>query len=94
MITGNNVNSPGDRPLGRFLMQVLWPSFLTATVAAGVLFSMIDPEELVFVGVSLADTREGAYTVGFFLFWILFALSSSLTWLLTTGLAPPRGGLE
>jgi len=50
---------------------------------------MIDPQELELVGMSIADSREGAYTVGFFLFWILFALSSSLTWLLTTD-RPPR----
>ena len=48
-----------------------------------------DPQELELVGMSIADSREGAYTVGFFLFWILFALSSSLTWLLTTD-RPPR----
>ena len=79
----------GDRRLGRFLMQVLWPSFLTAIVATGVFFSMVDPQELVLMGVSLAHSREGAYTAGFFVFWFLFALSSSLTWLLANGLEPP-----
>jgi hypothetical protein len=72
----------GDRPLTRFMMQVLWPSFLVATAAVGLVFSMIDPEELVFVGIQLAESREATYTVGFFLFWALFALSSGLTWLL------------
>jgi hypothetical protein len=72
----------GDRPLARFMMQVLWPSFLVATAAVGLVFSMVDPDELVFVGISLADSREAAYTVGFFLFWAMFALSSGLTWLL------------
>ena len=72
----------GEGRVGRFLMQVLWPSFLMAVVAVGLFFSMIDPQELMFIGIPIADSREGAYTVGFFLFWVLFALSSSLTWLL------------
>ena len=81
----------GEGRVGRFMMQVLWPSFLMAVVAVGLFFSMIDPQELELVGMSIADSREGAYTVGFFLFWLLFALSSSLTWLLTTD-RPPRTG--
>lgn len=79
----------GEGRVGRFLMQVLWPSFLTAVVAVGVLFSLIDPQELVLLGVSVADTREAAYTVGFLLLWILFALSSSLTWMLSSGSGRP-----
>lgn len=75
----------GERRLGRFMMQVLWPSFLMAAVSVGIVFSMIDPQELVFIGLHLADSREAAYTVGFFLFWGLFAASSALTWLLATG---------
>ena len=70
---------------GRFLMQVLWPSFLVAIVAEGVFFSMVDPEELTLVGVTLAESRQAAYTVGFLVFWSLFSLSSALTWLLTRG---------
>jgi hypothetical protein len=74
----------GERRLGRFMMQVLWPSFLMASVAVGLFFSMIDPQELVFIGLHLADSREAAYTVGFFLFWALFAASSALTWMLAS----------
>ena len=74
----------GERRLGRFMMQVLWPSFLMASVAVGVFFSMVDPQELVFIGLHIADSREAAYTVGFFLFWGLFAASSALTWILVS----------
>ena len=82
----------GRRRLGRFMMQVLWPAFLMAIVAEGVIFSMIDPQELVVVGLHLADSREAAYTVGFFLFWALFACSSGITYLLSHGMEepPPR----
>lgn len=86
----------GDRPVGRFLMAVLWPSFGTAVVAVGLFFSMVDPHELVVVGVHLADDREAAYTVGFFVLWGLFAFSSALTWVLTRGIAaaPPAPLLQ
>lgn len=68
--------------LARAVFQVLWPSFLGAAMAVGVFFSAIDPLEIEFVGVHLADSREGAYTVGFFLFWMLFALSGAIIWYL------------
>lgn len=80
----------GDRRFGRFMMQVLWPAFIVSAIAEGVFFSMIDPQELVVVGLHLADSREAAYTVGFFLFWVLFSLACSITWVLASdGQRPP-----
>lgn len=76
----------GDRKFGRFLMQVLWPAFMVAVMAEGVFFSMVDPHELVIVGLHLADSRGAAYTVGFLLFWALFTISSALTYILVNGL--------
>jgi len=84
----------GDRKVGRFLMQVLWPAFLMAAVAVGVFFSMIDPIELDIVGIHLAASREAAYTVGFFVFWILFTASNSITYLLCQDCARPPDLLE
>ena len=81
----------GERPMGRFIMQVLWPAFLVAGLAEGVFFSMIDPQELVVVGVHLADSREAAYTVGFFLLWALISLGCSLTWILADSHRPAPG---
>ena len=80
----------GSRKLGRFLMYVLWPAFLVAVVAEGVIFSMIDPHELVIVGLHLADSREATYSVGFFILWILFSISSGLTWWLASTPEPDR----
>lgn len=80
----------GERRLGRFLMQVLWPAFLVAIVAEGVFFSMVDPHELVIVGLHLADSRGAAYTAGFLLFWALFTISSSLTYILVNGIGDPQ----
>jgi len=78
--------TPAGRQRGRFMMQVLWPAFLMAIVAEGMVFSLIDPQELEIVGVYLADSREAAYTVGFFVFWLLFACSSGITYLLGHGM--------
>lgn len=64
-------------------MKILWPAFLMSIVAEGIFFSMIDPQELEIVGIALADSRAGAYTVTFFIFWILFTVSSAMTWMLT-----------
>ncbi len=87
---GGCVSKPiGDRRTGRFLMQVLWPAFLMSIVAEGIFFSMIDPIELDIVGLHLAASREGAYTVGFFVFWVLFTASSGITYLLGQGSGRP-----
>jgi hypothetical protein len=83
----------GDRPVGRFLMQVLWPAFLVAVIGEGLLFSMIDPQELTIVGLHLADSREAAYTVGFFILWALFSISSGLTYWLVRGTPPETPNL-
>ncbi len=80
---------PGAGSTGRFLMQVLWPAFLMAIVAVGVLFSLVDPHDMHAVVSYLGDSREGAYTVGFLVFWALFTVSSGLTYLLAHGSRRP-----
>ena len=63
----------------RFI-AVMWLSFLTAGVATTVFFALIDPEEIAPCLPDFPDlTRMQAYTVGFFLFWLLTASSSLLT---------------
>ena len=58
---------------------VLWLSFLLAAAATGVFFSAIDPEELQPCVVNFPEvSRTGAYTIGFFLFWLLTAASGVL----------------
>ena len=57
---------------------VLWLSFLLAAVPTGIFFSAIDPEELRFCVTFPEVSRTGAYTIGFFLFWLLTAASGVL----------------
>jgi len=57
------------------LMLIVWPSFVAAGVAEVVFFNVFDPSDFEL-------GRLGAYTAGFFLFWLLAAVSSTLTWFL------------
>jgi len=57
-------------PLQR-IITVLWLSFLTAGIATGVFFSTIDPMELRYCVDFPEVSRTAAYSIGFFLFWLL-----------------------
>jgi hypothetical protein len=70
-------------PLLSRVMQVLWPSFLMATVASGLFFSMFNPEDVDVFGFELTHAPVAVYTIGFLLFWVLCASSSWITYLLT-----------
>lgn len=58
---------------------ILWPSFLLSVVATGLFFSSFDPYELFSCQGEPPLSRTGAYTIGFFLFWLLTASSSFFT---------------
>lgn len=70
-------------PVRSILMVTLWPSFLTACLASGLLFSLIDPEQLILLDKRIQLSNLGIYTIGFFVFWLLGAVSSFLTVLLS-----------
>ena len=61
------------------VMHVLWPSFLVAIAAEGLFFSLFDPDDLLAFGHPLEVSRLGAYTIGFFAFWLVAAASGALT---------------
>jgi multisubunit Na+/H+ antiporter MnhB subunit len=57
-------------------MAVLWPSFLVSGIATILFFTAFDPLELF----HLENTsRLGAYSIGFFFFWLMSITSSLLT---------------
>ena len=68
----------GKIPRRQRIIAVLWLSFLMAIIATGVFFSTIDPLELKYCVDFPEVSRMGAYTIGFFLFWLLTASSSLL----------------
>ena len=60
----------------RQLISVLWPSFAMAIVASGVFFSAFDPRDLIPYNLDIDISPVAAYSIGFFLFWLLCSLSS------------------
>lgn len=61
---------------------VLWPTFLGAALADAVLFTLIDPETIMLFGVHPGVSRPAAYTVGFFVFWVIMvAVNVTTLWL-------------
>ncbi|WCM91832.1 hypothetical protein M5C99_15795 [Acidovorax sp. NCPPB 2350] len=65
------------------LMWIAWPAFLVAGLIEMVVFAFVDPEALHWFDQPLALSRQGVYTVAFFVFWALAMLSGALTTLLS-----------
>lgn len=72
----------GDNMWARRLMWVVWPAFLVAGVLEMLVFAMVDPQDLHWAGQPLELSRQGIYTVAFFVFWALTLLGCGLTALL------------
>ena len=65
------------------LMWIAWPAFLMAGVLEMLVFAVVDPQDMHwFGGQALALSREGVYTLAFFVFWLVTMASSALTTLL------------
>jgi hypothetical protein len=62
--------------------RILWPAFVMAIPAVGIVFTLVDPDDLHLFGAPLELSRLGAYSVGFLFFWALGAACSTLTCLL------------
>lgn len=79
--------SPGDRSAenGRSrhldVALALWPSFLAAGFASVLFFAAVDPQVLRDAGPRIFDnlSRDAGYALGFFFFWGVAALSSTLS---------------
>ena len=59
------------------LMWIVWPAFLMAGVIEMLVFAMGDPQDL------LEISRQGVYTLAFFVFWLITSISGGLTTLLS-----------
>jgi hypothetical protein len=69
----------------KHVLTVAWPSFLVACVLEALVFVLFDPLDAHWLGQPIALTRQGVYTLSFFIFWALAAVSGSLTlWLFST----------
>jgi hypothetical protein len=77
--------APPGEPEGaglRHVVLILWPSFLAACLLEGLVFGMVDPGEVHWPGFFPQPSRQGVYTLAFFLFWaISVACSGLVLWL-------------
>ena len=64
------------------MMWSAWPAFLMAGIMEMLVFAMVDPQDLHWFGHAIQLSRQGVYTVSFFVFWLVTMVSSSLTILL------------
>jgi hypothetical protein len=69
--------------LAQRLMWILWPAFLLAGVLEILVFALVDPKDLHWAGQPIELSRQGIYTLSFFVFWTVTAASSALTALLS-----------
>ncbi len=65
------------------LMWIIWPAFLMAGVIEMLVFAMVDPQDLSWFGHPLEISRQGVYTLSFFVFWLITSISGGLTTLLS-----------
>lgn len=65
------------------VMTILWPSFVMAGVADGLVFSVVDPADLHWFGqVPIEASAQAVYTLAFLAFWAVIATSGAVTALL------------
>ncbi len=70
--------NPGHAiPRVQLVSALLWPSFMLAGAATAVFFIFLDPVLLFDCAGEPPLSRVAAYSLGFFLFWLLCAASSS-----------------
>ena len=73
------VDKTDNIPKTQRIIASLWLSFLMAGIATGVFFSAIDPLELKYCVDFPEVSRTAAYSIGFFLFWLLTSVTCALT---------------
>ena len=68
-------------------MAIAWPGCLVACLLELLVFALVDPQDVRWMGHQLMSSREAVYTLTFFVFWAAAMLSSALTYLLSAGLS-------
>jgi hypothetical protein len=63
-------------PVIQRIVSILWPSFITAGIATILFFTAFDPD-VIFVDYDIS--RLGAYSIGFFIFWLFGIATAMLT---------------
>ena len=68
------------------IMWSIWPAFLRACALELLVFALVDPQDLHWSGQPRGLSRQGVYSVAFFVFCLVCMGASGLTALL--GMAP------
>jgi len=63
-------------------MWIAWPAFLLACLLEVLVFALVDPQDLRWLGQPIELSRQTVYTLAFFVFWAVSMLASGLTTLL------------
>jgi hypothetical protein len=67
----------------RIALQILWPAFLMAGVLEILVFALVDPTDLHWLGgAPVAASRQAVYTLAFLAFWAAIAAAGAITVLL------------
>jgi hypothetical protein len=74
-------------------LMVLWPAFFTAGVMTMLVFAMIDPSDLHWIGgEALPLSRQATYSLAFLAFWALIGSACAVTlWLANPGRGAAAG---
>lgn len=64
------------------VMWIAWPAFLAAGVLEVIVFALVDPHDLHWLGRALGWSAMAVYTASFFSFWAVAMACSALTLLL------------
>ena len=64
-------------------LRVLWPAFLMAGVLETLVFALVDPSDLHWLGgAPIEASRQAIYTLAFLAFWAVIAAAGAITALL------------
>jgi hypothetical protein len=69
--------------MSRVALQILWPAFLMAGVLEVLVFALVDPRDLHWLGgTPIEASRQAIYTLAFLAFWAVIAAAGAITALL------------
>ena len=70
----------------RIALQIVWPAFLMAGVLEMLVFALVDPGDLRWLGGEAIDvSRQAVYTLAFLAFWAVIAAAGAISALLQRG---------
>jgi hypothetical protein len=76
------------------MMGVMWPAFMAACALELLVFAVVDPQDLHWSGQAVMLSRQGVYTLAFFLFWLIVSGAGAMTVMLSRPSGQVRSGAE